>query len=66
MDPFDGKKHPRSSGLEHLTTEELLERLRNANHPPQPDKQTLEEYISEQEKAGEPDFSGNDPGKDSD
>jgi hypothetical protein len=38
------------SGLEHLTTEELLERLRNANHPPDPNKQTLEEYIREQEQ----------------
>ena len=49
MDTYDSEKHPRASGLENLTTEELLERLRNANHPDQPNKQTLEEYINEQE-----------------
>jgi hypothetical protein len=50
MDTHDSKKHSEPSGLEHLSTEELLERLRNANHPPDPNKQTLEEYVREQEE----------------
>jgi hypothetical protein len=48
VDTHDSEKHPRTRGLEHLATEELLDRLRNANHPDQPNKQTLEEFINEQ------------------
>jgi len=47
---YDVEKHPPKSGLEHLSTEELLERLRNANHPPQPNKQGLDDYIHGQEE----------------
>lgn len=60
MDTHDSQKHPRTSGLEHLTTKELLEHLRNANHPDQPNKQTLEEYIHEQEN----EETGSDTGRD--
>ena len=51
MEPHDGKKHPGTSGLEHLTTEELFERLRKANdEPTAPNKQSLTEYINGQEE----------------
>ena len=51
MEPHDGQKHPRASGLEHLTTEELFERLRKANEEPtDPNKQSLTEYIDGQQE----------------
>lgn len=50
MDSHGGKKHPESSRLDHLSTEELLERLRIANvTPTDPNKQSLAEYLNEQE-----------------
>lgn len=52
MEPHDSQKHPGTSGLEHLTTEELFERLRKANEEPKddPNKQSLTEYINGQEE----------------
>ena len=51
MEPHDGQKHPRASGLEDLTTEELFERLRKANEEPKdPNKQSRTEYINGQDE----------------
>lgn len=63
MDSHDSEEHPRESGLEHLSTEELLERLREVNQqPPQPGKQTLEEYLIEEiEKEDRRNLGGQDP-----
>ena len=50
MDSHSGKKHPEPRCLDHLSTEELLERLRIANiTPTDPNKQSLAEYLNEQE-----------------
>jgi hypothetical protein len=42
-----------------MTIKELLERIQNA--PPQPNKQSLKDFINEQEKSGGSDDSRNDP-----
>ncbi len=66
MDPHERKEHSRASGLESLTTEELLERLRKTNQqPPIPGKQTLGEYLNEEiEKEDRHDASGPTPRSD--
>lgn len=51
MEPHDSEKHLGASSLEHLTAEELFERLRKANEEPKdPNKQSLSEYINDQEE----------------
>lgn len=63
MDPHSGTKHTEPSGLDHLSTEELFERLRIANvTPTDPNKQSLAEYLNEQENLQEDriDIGGND------
>lgn len=63
MDSHEREKHPRASRLEDLTTEELLERLRETNQqPPIPGKQTLKEYIDEKiQTEDRSDISGHNP-----
>lgn len=52
MEPHERSEDTRSSRLENLTTEELLERLRETNQqPPIPGKQTLKEYLDEEIQA---------------
>ncbi len=51
MEPHDDQEHPGASGLEHISTEELLKRLREANKEPSPtNKQSLSEYINDQKE----------------
>lgn len=61
MDAHDSEKHSGEGSLDDLTDEELFERLRKANVPSEnPDKQSLTEYIDEQEqKENRPNPSGN-------
>ena len=52
MDPHSGKPDPKEErSLKDQSTEEILERLRNANVPSQdPKKLSLAEYLNEQEE----------------
>ena len=68
MEPHDSQKRSHEGSLKNLSTEELLERLRQANLEPSkdhPNKQTLIEFVNEQiEKEARANDDGNDPPSD--
>ena len=61
MESHGDKSNPRQKGsLSELSNDELFERLMQANHSTEENKQSLTEYVNEEEDKHRPDVSGND------